>query len=41
MVNAGPNVIRFVPPLVFEKEHVDNLIEKLSAILAQQSEGVQ
>ncbi|MBI5669596.1 MAG: aspartate aminotransferase family protein [Chloroflexi bacterium] len=33
LVNAGTNVIRFVPPLIVEKQHVDELIEKLTAIL--------
>lgn len=36
MVNAGTNVIRFVPPLIVDKKHVDTLIEKLTAILANQ-----
>lgn len=35
MVNAGANVLRFVPPLVIKKEHVDQLVEKLTKILAQ------
>jgi acetylornithine/succinyldiaminopimelate/putrescine aminotransferase len=35
-VNAGPNVIRFVPPLIVETQHVDQLVEQLSAILAEQ-----
>lgn len=34
MVNAGPSVIRFVPPLIVEKQHVDVLIERLTDILA-------
>lgn len=34
MVNAGTNVIRFVPPLIVDKQHVDTLIEKLTTILA-------
>jgi acetylornithine/N-succinyldiaminopimelate aminotransferase len=33
LVNAGPNVIRLVPPLIAEKRDVDHLIEKLTAIL--------
>jgi acetylornithine/N-succinyldiaminopimelate aminotransferase len=37
MVNAGQNVIRFVPPLVVQKQHVDVLIDKLTAILADLS----
>nr|WP_314463808.1 aspartate aminotransferase family protein [uncultured Clostridium sp.] len=36
IISAGTNVIRFVPPLVIEKEHVDEMIEKLSAVLEQQ-----
>jgi predicted acetylornithine/succinylornithine family transaminase len=36
LVNAGPNVIRLVPPLIVERKHVDMLVEKLSAILATQ-----
>ncbi len=34
LVNAGPEVLRFVPPLVIERAHVDALIDKLSVILA-------
>ncbi len=34
MVNAGPNVIRFVPPLIATKADVDPLIDKLTGILA-------
>lgn len=26
LINAGPNIIRFVPPLVITKEHVDEMI---------------
>lgn len=33
LVSSGTNVVRFVPPLVVEKSHVDELIEKLTAIL--------
>jgi acetylornithine/N-succinyldiaminopimelate aminotransferase len=36
IISAGTNVIRFVPPLVIEKEHVDEMVEKLSAVLEQQ-----
>jgi acetylornithine/N-succinyldiaminopimelate aminotransferase len=35
MINAGPNVIRLVPPLIVEKANVDNLVEKLTEILAE------
>ncbi len=33
LVSSGSNVVRFVPPLVVEKNHVDELIEKLTVIL--------
>jgi acetylornithine/N-succinyldiaminopimelate aminotransferase len=29
IISAGTNVLRMLPPLVIEKEHVDELIEKL------------
>ena len=35
LISAGTNIIRFVPPLVIEKEHVDEMIEKLVAVLEQ------
>ncbi len=34
LVNAGANIIRFVPPLIVEKAHVDTLVEKLTGILS-------
>ena len=33
VIQAGGNVIRFVPPLIIEKGHVDEMIEKLKKIL--------
>ena len=33
VISASGNVIRFVPPLVIERKHVDEMIEKLSACL--------
>jgi acetylornithine/N-succinyldiaminopimelate aminotransferase len=39
LVNAGPNVLRFVPPLIVERDHVDLLIERLTPILAQIEQG--
>lgn len=33
LVNAGTHVIRFVPPLIIEKHHVDTLCDKLALIL--------
>ena len=29
LISAGSNVLRFVPPLVITKEHIDEMIEKL------------
>ncbi len=36
MVNAGANVIRFVPPLIVGIEQVDQLIDRLTVLLAEQ-----
>lgn len=36
LVNAGPNVLRFVPPLIADKSHVDTLVERLTVILAKE-----
>jgi acetylornithine/N-succinyldiaminopimelate aminotransferase len=33
LVNAGTNVIRFVPPLILEPQHVDVAVEKLTKML--------
>ena len=33
VITAGSNVLRFVPPLVIEKQHVDEMIEKLEKAL--------
>lgn len=35
LITAGTNVIRFVPPLIIEKEHVDEMIEKLDRALTR------
>ncbi len=35
LVNAGPRVIRFVPPLVVDKRDVDHLIDQLTRILQE------
>lgn len=32
IISAGTNVIRLVPPLVIEKQHVDEMIEKLEKV---------
>lgn len=33
VITAGSDVLRFVPPLIIEKEHVDEMAEKLNAVL--------
>lgn len=35
IISAGANIIRFVPPLVIEKEHVDEMIGILSAVIEE------
>lgn len=35
VITAGSNVIRMVPPLIIEEQHVDELIEKLEAVFAE------
>ena len=32
---AGPDVVRFLPPLVIEKEHIDTLVDAFEQILAE------
>ena len=34
-VNAGATVIRFVPPLIIEKEEVDEVVERVARVLAE------
>ena len=34
VISAGSDVLRLVPPLVIEKEHIDEMIEKLEKSLA-------
>lgn len=31
LVSAGTNIIRFVPPLIIEKKHIDEMVDKLEA----------
>ena len=33
LINAGTQIIRFVPPLIIEKEHVDEMIRILKKVL--------
>ncbi len=35
LIQAREKVVRFVPPLIFQKTHVDELVEKFGTILAQ------
>jgi acetylornithine/N-succinyldiaminopimelate aminotransferase len=35
LIKARERVVRFVPPLVFQKAHVDELAEKLGKVLAE------
>ncbi|MCD8365747.1 MAG: aspartate aminotransferase family protein [Clostridiales bacterium] len=34
VITAGNNVLRFVPPLIIERQHVDEMVEKLEKVLA-------
>lgn len=36
LVNAGENVLRFVPPLIIQKEHIDVMIARLTTIMGQE-----
>ena len=35
LITAGSDVLRFVPPLVIENEHVDEMCEILDAVLTE------
>lgn len=35
VITAGSDVLRFVPPLIIEKEHVDEMVEKLDVVLKE------
>jgi acetylornithine/N-succinyldiaminopimelate aminotransferase len=37
VITAGSDVLRFVPPLVIEKQHIDEMTEKLSAVISELS----
>ena len=39
MTSAGQNTLRLVPPLVIEKEQLDQTLEKLDLIFGQLEEG--
>lgn len=34
IITAGSDVIRFVPPLIIEEKHVDEMVEKLDRVLS-------
>ncbi len=33
VISARDNVLRLLPPLIIEKEHIDEMIEKLKSVL--------
>lgn len=35
VITAGADVLRFVPPLIIEKQHIDEMAEKLDRVFAQ------
>ncbi len=35
LINAGENVLRFVPPLIIQQTHIDTLIARLTSILGE------
>ncbi|MBP1754128.1 MAG: argD [Firmicutes bacterium] len=35
LISAGANVIRFVPPLIIEKQHIDEMIQILDEVLSK------
>ena len=35
LISAGSSIIRFVPPLIIEKEHVDEMVKRLANVLKQ------
>mgnify|MGYP002408029596 FL=1 len=37
LISAGPNVLRFVPPLIIEKAHIDEMTAVLEQCIAEQS----
>ena len=39
LITAGSDVLRFVPPLVIEKEHVDEMEKKLRSVLSKVCNG--
>ncbi len=39
LLNAGPRVLRLLPPLIVEEDHIDRLIDVLDTILVEQFPG--
>jgi len=37
LLNAGPNVLRLLPPLIVEPRHIDELVETLDELLAEEA----
>ena len=38
IISAGANTLRFIPPLVIEREHVDEMIAVLSSVIEEVTE---
>ncbi len=39
LINAGANILRFVPPLIIEKEHIDEMEKILEAAICEMEEA--
>ncbi len=37
LLNAGPNILRLLPPLIIEPSHIDELVETLDELLAEEA----
>ena len=36
LINAGPDIIRFVPPLIISKENIDEMLDILESCIEPQ-----
>ena len=39
LINAGANILRFVPPLVIEKKDIDEMARRLSKVMEEVVNG--